>query len=183
MKKNFIAIIILLAIMLVGCGSNQAVVETTTAPTEEININGYSSYDPFLEEDTKETTATEATEPVTSETKQTEPTQSAPSENDNAVSTEATEPPATEGESATPIESTEPSSAGSANDVATGLTAYEQYNAMSAAQQEEFVNSFASITDFITWYNAAKEEYEALHPNIDVGDGNIDLGEIVGGNG
>ena len=58
---------------------------------------------------------------------------------------------------------------------------YEKYNAMSGEEQLAFFNSFASMEDFVAWYNAAKAKYDAEHPDIEVGDGNIDIGDIVGG--
>lgn len=75
------------------------------------------------------------------------------------------------------IESTEPT------EIVTELTEYEWYNALSGEQQVEFMGTFASMADFFEWYNAAKEEYEKENPSIEIGDGNIDLGEIIAGNG
>ena len=53
---------------------------------------------------------------------------------------------------------------------------YEKYQAMSGAAQKEFMDSFGSVEAFFAWLDAAKAEHEALHPEIDVGDGNINLG-------
>ena len=41
-----------------------------------------------------------------------------------------------------------------------------------------FFQEFESIEDFVAWYNAAKDEYDRLHPPIEVGSGKIDLGEL-----
>lgn len=55
---------------------------------------------------------------------------------------------------------------------------YEQYNALSAAEQEEFFNSFETIEDFFAWYNKAKEEYEKNQDYTEIGeDGTINIGE------
>lgn len=55
---------------------------------------------------------------------------------------------------------------------------YEQYNALSAEEQEEYFNSFKSVEDFFAWYNKAKAEYEASQDYTEIGsDGNIDIGE------
>ena len=57
-----------------------------------------------------------------------------------------------------------------------GLTDYEKYNAMTGAEQMEFINSFASIEDFFAWLHKAEAEYEAAHPDIEIGDdGVVDL--------
>ena len=54
---------------------------------------------------------------------------------------------------------------------------YEEYNALSAEEQEAYFNSFDTIEDFFAWYNKAKEEYEAKQDYIEVGeDGNLDIG-------
>lgn len=54
---------------------------------------------------------------------------------------------------------------------------YEQYNALSAEEQEEYFNSFKSVEDFFAWYNKAKKEYEENQDYTEIGgDGNIDLG-------
>jgi hypothetical protein len=52
---------------------------------------------------------------------------------------------------------------------------------MSPAEQQAYVESFDSIDQFFDWYNTAKAEYEAANPPIDVGDGVIDMEDIIGG--
>ena len=60
---------------------------------------------------------------------------------------------------------------------------YEQYEAMSGEEQEAFFNTFSNPADFFAWYAQAKAEYEAQNPSIEIGgNGNIDIGEILGGN-
>jgi hypothetical protein len=48
---------------------------------------------------------------------------------------------------------------------------------MTPEQQQVFMESFAKIEDFFTWFEKAKAEYEAANPPISVGDGKIDLGD------
>ena len=55
---------------------------------------------------------------------------------------------------------------------------YEEFWAMSGEEQLEYKESFDSPKDFYAWYDAAKAEYEAAHPGIDAGDGEINLGEM-----
>ena len=59
-----------------------------------------------------------------------------------------------------------------------GLLSYEEYRDLSGREQQEYYNTFSDVEAFFAWYNAAKAEYEAAHPGIDAGDGNIDLGEL-----
>lgn len=56
--------------------------------------------------------------------------------------------------------------------------AYEAYQAMSGQAQMEFFEQFDDPMDFFAWLNAAKEAYEAAHPDIEIGDdGVVDLGK------
>ena len=55
---------------------------------------------------------------------------------------------------------------------------YEEYNALSAEEQEAYFNSFDTIEDFFAWYNKAKAEYEASQDYTEIGgDGNLNIGE------
>ena len=55
---------------------------------------------------------------------------------------------------------------------------YEQYNELSAAEQEEYFYSFNTVEDFFAWYNKVKEEYEKNQEYTEIdGDGNISIGE------
>lgn len=60
------------------------------------------------------------------------------------------------------------------------LTEYEKYNAMSGEEQMAYMQSFDTIEAFFVWYNNAKAEYEALHPDIVIGNDVIDAGDLVG---
>jgi hypothetical protein len=65
-----------------------------------------------------------------------------------------------------------------------GKVTYEEYMAMDGYEQEKYMKSFASIEAFFNWFNAAKDKYEAENPSIEVGNGPIDMNEIInGGNG
>ena len=87
---------------------------------------------------------------------------------------ETTQPKPTEPK---PTEPTNPSGNGS------GSMTYERYIAMSSEEQSAYRDTFASLSEFFTWYNAAKEAYDNAHPGIDVGDGSIDLEDLMNGNG
>ena len=56
---------------------------------------------------------------------------------------------------------------------------YVTYVNLSQEEQLEIFNSFENIQDFFDWFNEIKEEYEADHPGIDIGDGNIDIGDLI----
>ncbi|MBR5285012.1 MAG: S-layer homology domain-containing protein, partial [Clostridia bacterium] len=57
---------------------------------------------------------------------------------------------------------------------------YEKYNAMTAAEQQAYFNTYKNPSDFFAWYNAAKAEYEASQERIEIGaGGTIDLGELI----
>ena len=56
---------------------------------------------------------------------------------------------------------------------------YEDFMNMSSKDQQKFVDSFANMDAFFDWYNAAKKVYEQENPPIEVGDGVINIGEII----
>ena len=90
--------------------------------------------------------------------------------------------PSTESGSTTTTEPPESTEATQPEVPAAETTNYEGYHAMSGAEQKAFMESFGSVEDFFTWYNAAKEAYEEQHPDIEIGDGAIDIGGMTGGN-
>ena len=59
---------------------------------------------------------------------------------------------------------------------------YEEFQNMSPSQQQEHMNSFESIDAFFNWYNAAREEHDKMYPDIEIGGGSVDMGDILGGN-
>jgi hypothetical protein len=46
---------------------------------------------------------------------------------------------------------------------------YEEYCAMTSAEQEAFFFSFADHEDFFLWFEAAKADYEERHPGVEIG--------------
>lgn len=63
------------------------------------------------------------------------------------------------------------------DDLAELAAAYQRYRNMSGAEQQAFIQEFDSIPAFVDWLNAAKDAYETLNPDIEIGeDGNVDLG-------
>lgn len=147
-------------------GKNEGT-EGTTAPTTGKNEGA--------EDTTPPTTAgkDESTEGTTVGTtgKNESPETTTPPSTDKEEEPDETTPPATDKEEE-PDVTTPPTTDET-------VTSYEWYHAMSGAEQKAFIESFDSIEDFFAWYNRAKAEYEAQNPDIEVGDGNVDLG---GGN-
>ncbi len=92
-------------------------------------------------------------------------------------------PPETEPEETTPSE-TEPEETTPPETEPEGIDhskyTYEDYISMTPQEQTEFIKSFPSVSKFMEWYNAAKAKYDKDNGNIDIGDDNIDLGDIFG---
>ncbi len=57
---------------------------------------------------------------------------------------------------------------------------YEQYLKMSSDDQHAFFRSFKSVEKFFEWYKVAKKEYKDAHPDIEIGDGPINIGKNTG---
>ena len=53
---------------------------------------------------------------------------------------------------------------------------YEQFSELSGDEQYEYFETFQSVEDFFAWYEKAKDEYIASHPDADLGDLDIDFG-------
>ena len=163
-KKNLLAMLVAMLILSVGCRKTD---DTPTMPNET-EATGVVSAETELPTEKVEEPA-EATESPTIPQKESETsdgsdtaTTEQPEQN---TTPEATEPPATESEA------TDPPAGG-------GMTAYEWDNSLSGEEQMKFFNTFDSMEEFVNWYNAAKAEYDRLHPDIEIGDGNINAGEI-----
>ncbi|MBR3962989.1 MAG: hypothetical protein IKK14_05630 [Oscillospiraceae bacterium] len=62
-----------------------------------------------------------------------------------------------------------------------GEMTYEEYMAMDGYEQEKYMKSFESIDAFFNWFNAAKDKYEEENPSIEIGDGPIDMEDIMNG--
>ena len=58
---------------------------------------------------------------------------------------------------------------------------YEEFLAMSSAEQQAHFEQFTAIEAYFAWYNSAKAEYEANDDSIIIdGSGNIDIGDLMG---
>lgn len=137
--------------------------ETETTPGGE--QNGEEDDTPGGSSDGEKTT-----QPTQPENTDPEPTDSAPTD-PKPTDPVTTEPQPTDPENTDP-ETNDPSS--DANEVT-----YEEYNNMSPEEQMAYYSQFPSMEAFVEWYNRAKAAYDEEHGAIDVGDGNIDLGDLI----
>lgn len=160
-SKQILALTLVLVLLLTGCGKGNEVADNTTetssaaegTPATAESIPGLedSEFDDETEPTVTETTA--ATEP-TETTENTEPAESVEPET-TAPTTTPTQPPAKE------------------------QMGYEEFQNLSAADQQAFMGTFENLDLFFAWYNQAKAEYEAANPPIDVGDGSVDIGDLI----
>lgn len=56
---------------------------------------------------------------------------------------------------------------------------YQEYNNMTPEEQTAYFSQFPSMREFIKWHNEAKAKYDKEHGVIDVGDGKIDINDII----
>ena len=56
---------------------------------------------------------------------------------------------------------------------------YTDYVAMTAQQQLEFIYGFSTIEGFLEWYDVEKTKYNEQNPGQDLGDGEIDIGDLL----
>lgn len=173
-KLLTLLLVSVLVLAMTACNSNTVPAADPTDATEGTLPPGVVELETPVDNpfETETTEATESTEAPVDPTEATEP-ETEPTE-ETTPSEEVTEPT----EETTPSEETVPPTEGD-NQGNAGTTSYEAYLNMSGDQQLAFMQSFDSMEAFFAWLNAAKAEYEAQNPGVDVGDGNIDLG---GGN-
>ena len=58
---------------------------------------------------------------------------------------------------------------------------YETFHNMSPAEQQKYMETFADIESFFTWYNQVKSEYEKENPPIIIDGEEVDLKDLLGG--
>ncbi len=177
MNKTWIALFLaaVIALGLLGCtpASNTPAPSDIPTPTDTSqNSDPSASKEPSQDpdapgilDDMTPTDSTSSTEPSNeSSSSPTTPEDTKP---------EDTKPEDTKPEDTKPEDTTPP-------ETGSGITEFEWYIALSGEEQLAFYNTFPSAKEFMEWYNAAKAEYDALHPTETVpNDGNVDLG---GGN-
>lgn len=184
-KKLMALLLAAMMLLAAGCKKDTAPQETTepSRPLEtettpvvipEETISGVEILDEPLNSPFD---GMEDTEPETTEN-------SSPS--DNTISNNAssnTEKPAQSGNETvtepTPTEPVQSEPGATVPEDGINQVSYETYSNMTPAEQMAFYNQFTSMEAFVQWYNEAKAEYDREHGAIDVGDGDIDLGDII----
>lgn len=58
---------------------------------------------------------------------------------------------------------------------------YEEYIALSAAEQQAYFKRFERYEDYFTWYSKAKAEYEKKNPSVEIDDGAVNIGDLTHG--
>ena len=58
---------------------------------------------------------------------------------------------------------------------------WEEYLAMTGEERQKHFEMFASLDAYLDWMEKAEAAYNKEHPTIDVGDGSIDIGDIIKG--
>lgn len=136
------------------------------------------------------------TKPSGSSTTTTEPPATAPKDsslNDlQPPEPDRTEDYSTESDSSASVPSvTEPAESDSSNETyretegpievptEVNIEDYEKFLKMSPDEQQVFVAAFTDIEAFFDWYNAVKDAYDKANPSIDVGDGTVNIGDII----
>lgn len=177
MKKAMLVTLVLVALVLAACGNEKPA--PTTEPTI-LFIPGVEDSifdDPTIGGEIGE--LPQPTQPVTP----TQPTQPEDPQNpeDPADTTRPTTPVVD------PTQPTEPEATQPVYDIIdyASLT-YEQWVALPVEQAQNVVLSLKTTADydaFFAWYNKALEDYKAAHPGIEVGNGPIDMNELLGNKG
>lgn len=160
--------------------------ETTEATVPGVEANVFDGNENTVTEPEKETTAStepKETKPSGGSTTPTKPAGSGGLEEPDDIDPPETSKPAEEAEKETePSQPTEPENQETTPPASSTQSDYEIFQAMTPSEQQAYMESFESIDAFFDWYDQAKSEHEAANPSIDVGNGNIDLDEIIGGN-
>lgn len=187
-KKLVVLLLVAIMLLAVGC-KNDADTRETTEPSQPLE----TETTPVIPDETIPGVEM-LDEPLNSPFDETEDTEQETTENNSAAdntgsadgsnnSGSGTEKPSQSGdETAAEPKPTEPKpTEPGATEPEGGITyvSYEEYNNMTPAEQVAYYNQFPSIEAFVQWYNEAKAEYDKEHGAIDVGDGDIDLGDII----
>ena len=168
---------------LINVGGSEASEESSGSESEEENIPGVADApEEWLDEDYED--SSESSSSASGNNGGNGSSQSSSSENKGEESSSAS----SSSHVATIVPSngnsgSSSSSRPSVEDVESdGEVTYEEYIAMSGTEQQKYLESFESIEAFFEWYNAAKEKYDKENPSIEIGDGSINMEDIIGGN-
>ena len=168
-SKRFLALVLVLVLLVAGCGKKEETVGSTTevTTTTEDTATTKESFSALEDSEFDDETEPTQAETLPETTEETEP----------AETVEPTQPaePTAPAEPEVSEPTTEPT-----QPPANVQMDYEAFHNMSPADQQAYMGSFENLDLFFAWYNQAKAEYEAANPPIDVGDGSVDMGDLIG---
>ena len=180
MKKTtlIIAFLLLICLTLNACNQpNTDPAPSSTAPSAVLQ----GGLEDSIFDDVPSSEATQPSTGVPDDTTapETQPGSSTP-ETQPGSSTPETQPgnstPETQPGNTTP--ETKPNNPSEGSDT---LMTYEQFQAMTGAEQFAYQSSFADLDAFFAWYNAAKEAYDKENPSIEIGgNGSVDMDDLLG---
>ena len=174
-----VPVIVLVLVLFAFCGkTNDAVVDPTIAPgTENVTATDPSEIVETVSKETVPATeAVEESEPeaTTAEKDKTsggfgtgsadEPIDAPNKGSSNEQQTTPTSPEAS-------LKPEKPQSCG---------CEYERYLSMSAADQQAYMNSFASMEEFISWSKSAAAAHDGHNTGVTVEGGNLNIGDYIG---
>lgn len=181
-----VASLLLFCLALSACSQPITDAPSTTAPS--VALQGGLEDSIF-----DDVSATDATQPSTgapdeTTSPETQPDSSVPETQPSGSTTEtkpsgsATETKPNDSTTETkPNGSTTETQPGNSSEGSATLLTYEQFQAMTGAEQFAYQSSFADLDAFFAWYNAAKETYEKENPSIEIGsDGVVDMEDLLG---
>lgn len=181
----------MLAVAFCGCNpaaqTENPTENTGSTPTGESQpSSGTEATDPTQEDPTVQTDPNVGIwEPdPTQGSEATEPSQGGEDPTQGSEATDPTQP--TQGEDPTqPTQGEEDPTQPSQDPSGSTEMTFEQYKALSSAEQQAYCETFPSLADFLAWYKQAEAEYNAgTEPPIVIGPGdNVDIGDYIGGNG
>lgn len=152
-----------------GAGDNSATAAPATKPNEPATQPDKPATKPSVQSTEPTLPSSKPTESTTPSEPTTRPSVPSTKPSESVKPTEPSAQPGPTTRPTEPVQGTEPA------------MDYETYINLSATEQKAYRESFESLAAFFEWYNAEKKEYEAQKPEIEVGNGSIDLEDIMGG--
>lgn len=154
--------------------------------TEDTSAGDPTATDPAVPTDSTESTTQAPTNSATNPTQGATGGSTAATSSSQSVTTEPTQ----QTESSTPtnqtntVETTESTviPAETTTEPDDGLLTYAEYVALSGAEKYQYYLTFPNKEAFNAWLAEAKEDDESRKNKVDIGDGSVDLDDIVNGN-
>ena len=186
MKKIMLLCLLSAALLSTGCNRNKPTESEPLPPGVEESVFGENGEVTQQEEVQPQATAT--TEPTKVEVPD-KPSATtgivAPDEPDDvspaATPVSTATPVPTQAPTPAPTATVKPTTAPSQGTPDAEQLDYQQFHALSPADQQKVMESFDDIEAFFEWYNDMQEQYEAENPPIIVDGGTVDMDAIING--